>query len=173
VYSVNRVTFGGKVAVGIQMTAPTATTQRWLMFFPDINEWFEWDSTVFGPVNNGLQYAGATNTQKLYTFDAADNWRDDGTNFSMITQFRLPVRDLEWKSMSKCGLIADSTSSSQNLSVEFSNDDGVTFSTARNIDLQTSKKELYRCGLFRERLVRLTHAGTAEVRLRRFYADMI
>lgn len=173
VYSVNRVTFGGKVAVGMQMTLPTATTQKWLMFFPDINEMFEWESTVFGPVNNSLNYAGATNPQKIYAFGNADVWQDDSTAFSMITQFSLPMGDLNRKWMSMCGVIADTPSSAQLLSVQFSNDNCANFTTARDIDLNTVRKELFRCGLFRERFVRLTHIGTGEVRLRRFYASVL
>ena len=173
-YSISTVTFGGKVAVAISTTAPTATTQRWLMFFPDINEWFEWESTVFGPRNNGLYYAGHGTglSNKLYIFDAIDQWTDAGTNFTMTAQFRLPFSDLNRKTMYRCGVIADTVSSSQNLAVSFSNDDGANWTTARNIDISTGRKELYRCGTFRERFVRLTHTDTGEVRLRRFYAEV-
>lgn len=173
VYSVNRVTFGGKVAVGIQMTAPTATTQSWMMFFPDINEFFLWDSTVFGPVNNGLQYAGATNTVKLYEFGNTDVFQDASTSFDMIAQFRLPVSSLDWKSMAMCGLIADTPGSSQTVSVATSDDDCGSFVTRGTIDLANKRKELQRLGTFRERFVKLTHSGTGEVRLRRFYASLL
>jgi len=171
-YSVQTVNFGGKIAVGIQLTAPTASTQRWLMFFPDINDWFEWESTIFSPVNNGVYYIGIDNSDKLYTFSAANNWRDEGTDFTMTVQFRLPLDDFRWRTMSMCGVIADTLSTSQNLGVSFSDDDGTTWSTARNIDLSTKKKELTGCGGFRERSVRLTHTGTGEVRMRRFYTAM-
>ena len=170
IYSINRMTFGGKIAVAIQMTLPSATTQKWLMYFPDLNEWFEWESTVYGPVNNGFYYAGATNPQKLYTFAASNKWQDDSTNFTMTTQFRLPVADLRWKTMPICGVIADSTSSSKDLGVSFSDDDGTTWTTARNIDLSLRKKELTGCGGFRERFVRLTSTNDTECRLRRFYS---
>ena len=173
IYSVNRVSFGGKVAVGIQMSLPTAATQRWLMFFPDINEWFEWDSTVYGPVNNGYQYSGVASSDKLYTFDAADNWQDAGTSFDMTAQFRLPLPDLSWKTMTMCGLIADTTTTQQDVSVKFSDNDSQSFGTARTIDLNLAQKEIYRCGTFRERFVQLTHSGTGEVRFRRFFASFV
>jgi hypothetical protein len=173
VYSVNRVSFGGKVAVGIQMTAPTETTQQWLMFFPDINEFFLWDSTVFGPVNNGYQYAGSTDEQKLYTFAASNNWQDAGTAFSMITQFRLPMPDLAYKSISSFGLIADTTTASETIAVQTSIDDGQNFSTARNIDLNKKRKEFHRLGMGCEWVFRLTHTGSKEIRMRRAYANLI
>lgn len=172
IYSVNKVTFGGKVAVALQTTAPTATTQKWLMFFPDINEFFEWESTVFGPVNNNRHYAGSTDEQKLYTFEASDNWQDAGTSYTMTVQFKLPTYDLRWKTMTNYGLIGDTASSAQNVAVSFSNDNGQSYTTARNIDMSATKKELWRGGVFRERMVRLTHSGSGEVRLRRFFAGI-
>jgi hypothetical protein len=173
VYSLNRVTFGGKVAVAAQMTAPTETTQKWLMFFPDINEWFEWESTVYGPVNNNLHYAGTGSglRNKLYTFPATNKWTDSGQPYTMTAQFKLPFPDLNWKTMYRYGVIADTLSTSQNLAVSFSRDDCTTFSTARNIDLSLPRKEGYRGGIFREMFVKLTHTDSGEVRLRRFYAD--
>jgi len=173
VYSVNRVSFGGKVAVAMQMTLPTAATQRMLLFFPDINEWFEWDSTVWGPVNNGYQYSGVADEQKLYTFAASNNWQDAGTSFDMIVQFRLPSAGLDWKTMNMCGLIADTTTAAENISIQFSNDDGQNYTTARTVDLNNADKTLHRCGTYRERMVRLTHSGSKEVRLRRFFASVI
>lgn len=174
VYGVHKVTFGGKVAVAIQMTAPTATTQEWLMFFPDINEWFEWNSTVYSPVNNGLHYAGSGTglRNKLYSFPATDKFTDSSVAYTMIAQFRLPVPDLKRKSMWRYGVIADKTSSAQNLAVSMSYDDGSNWTTPRNIDLSSMRKELYRGGLFREMFVRLTHTDSGEVRLRRFFADV-
>ena len=170
-YSINPFLFGGKIAIAIQLTLPTATTQRWLMFFPELNDWFEWESTVYSPVSNGEYFAGI-NPQKLYTFEAAENFRDDGTGFSMITQFRIPFPDVRWHSMASCGVIADTTSDTQNLAVSFSDNDGATWSTERNIDLSQIKKEITGCGGFMQRQVRLTHTGSGEVRLRKYFASV-
>lgn len=172
IYSISTMSFHGKVAVAIQTTAPTATTQKWLLFFPDINEMFEWESTVFGPINNGYHFAGATNTQKLYTFGATDIFQDDSNNYTVTVQFKLPTSSHEYKRMASFGVVADTTSDEQNLAVSFSDDDSGSFTTARNINLALKNKELYRGGTFRERFVKLTHTGTREVRLRRFYADI-
>lgn len=169
VYSVNRVSFGGKPGVGIQLTLPTASTQRWLMYFPDINDFFLWETTVYSPVNNGKYYAGIINTQKLYTFGTTNNWQDAGTNYTMTTQFRLPLLDTKWRSMPVCGVIADSTTTTSNLGVSYSDDDGQNWSTARNINLNSRRKELTGLGGFRERSFRLTHTDSNECRLRGFY----
>jgi hypothetical protein len=169
IYGIHRISMHGKVGVGIQFTAPSTAAQHWWIYYPDINEGFEYLGTV-SLVNNGLNYAGATTTTKLYEFAAANTYRDDSTSFDMIVQFKLPFGDLQWKSMSCFGLIADTTSTTQNVAVSFSFDNGANWSTGRNINLAASKKELYRCGTFRECMVRLTHAGDGEIRLRRAYA---
>lgn len=172
VYGVHRIAFRGCVGVAFQLTLPTAATQRSLVFFPDLNDWFEFESTVWSPVNNGTHYAGIANTQKLYTFPASDNWQDDGTNFTMTAQFRIQLPDGTWHTMPQCGLIADTAGSTLNLGVQFSDDDGVTWSTSRDIDLSQARKELFACGGFRERMVRITHTGSGEVRLRKFFASI-
>ena len=172
VYGLHKWSFGGKVAVYVQLTAPTATTQKGWAFFPDINEGFFVESTVWGPANNGYHYTGATDPQKAYYFGTSDNFQDDGTNYTMTVQFRLPIASLEYKAMSMCGVVADTTGSASNLAVSFSDDDCANFSTARNIDLSKKQKELYRCGVFRERHVKLTSTGNVEARMRRFYASI-
>ena len=172
IYSVNAISFGGKSAIAVQMTLPTATTQKWLMFFVDINEWFLWTSTVYGPVNNTLHFAGATDPQKVYTFEATDTWQDNGTSFDMVVQLKLPFNGFDWKTMTDFGVIADTPGSTQNLGVQFSNDDGTTWTTSRDIDLSKENKRMYRCGTFRQRMVRLTHSGTAEVGLRELSIGM-
>ncbi len=172
IYSISTMSFHGKVCVAIQTTAPTATTQKWLLFFPDINEMFEWESTVFGPINNGYHFAGATDTTKLYNFGTTDIFQDASGNYTVTVQFKLPVSYHDYKRMVSYGVIADTTSDEQNLAVSFSDDDCTSFTTERNINLALKNKELYRGGTFRERFVKLTHTGTKEVRLRRFYADI-
>jgi len=171
VYSVNRVPFMGKVGVAFQLTAPTATTQKALVFVPDVNDWFEWESTVFSVVNNGVHFLGSTTPTKLYHFPASNVYQDAGTSFDMIAQFRFPRTNDNRITMNECGFVAD-TLASNTLSVQFSDDDGATFGSANTIDLSEVKKRFKRCGTFRERLIRVTHSGSGEVRLHRFYADV-
>lgn len=171
-YSVNRVDILGHIAVGIQLTAPTASTQRGLLFFPELKDWFEWESPRFSLVNNGRYFAGAGSVQKVFHFPASNNWQDDGASFDMVTQFRIPVNDQSWRVMSSFGVVADSPTTTQNLLVQFSDNDGDSFSTGRNIDLSKERKYILNCGGFRERWVRLTHSGDGEVRLRRAYMSV-
>ncbi len=170
-YSVNKITFHGKVGVAIQLTAPTTASQKALVFFPDLNDWFEWESTVFSVVNNGVHYCGTTDPTKVYTFAQANDYYDAGVSFDCIQQFRIPRSNDNWVSMHSFGVVTDTVAAST-LSTEFSDDDGATWSTARTIDLSATRKRLYRGGHFRQRLVRLKHSSNTGYRLHRFYIDI-
>lgn len=172
VYAVTRISARGMVGIAFVFTAPTATTQRALIFFPDINDWFIWESAKFGFVNNGTHYAGSTNTQKVYTFSQGNNWQDAGANFTQTVQFRLPLPDLGFTSVPYLGLIADTTPTTENVVVSLSFNDGATWDSVGTIDLSQQRKELYACGGGREIQVRLTNTGSNETRMRKFIAAL-
>lgn len=170
VYGVYRVPFMGKIGIAMLLTAPGAATQKALMFVPDVNDWFEWESTIFSCVTNGVHFLGVDGT-KLYHFPASNNYQDASTSFDMIAQFRIPRSNSNMITMNECGFVAD-TVANNTLSVSWSDDDGASFSTARTISLGSVRKRIHRCGTFRERLIKVTHSGSGEVRLHRFYADI-
>lgn len=173
-FSVNAVIWGGKEAVAIQTTATSAATQRFLMFFPAWNDWFEWNSTIFTPVNSGRWHLGVgSNQHKLYNLPlATDNWQDDSTNYAWTHQFQMPKTGNNRNFMSMFQLIGDTSRSAQSIAVEFSDDDGQTWSTARNIDMTTLQKMITRCGSYYNRQVRLSYTGSLEVRLEAFGARL-
>ncbi len=167
----NSFSFQGKFAISILLTAPTASTQRWLMYFPEWKDWFEWNSTVIQPVNAGQFFLGvAPNQQKIYSFPATDNWQDAGTNFTMQTQFKLPQDGHQRKRMAEFGVLADTARATNMLSVEFSDDDYVSFINIGAIDLARDIKTLNRGGSYRQRAVRLSSTNALETRLSAFIA---
>lgn len=175
-YFVGRTTFNGQRAVVIGLDLPDAATQRALLFIPGWNEWFEWSSTVFIPQSSPRLedvYLGVgSNQHKLYALStSSDNWADAGTAYTATLQFRLPRNGNHMQRMPMCGVIADTARSASSLAVSFSDDDGQTFSTARNIDLTSGKKHLYGCGAYRgDRIVRMTHSANLDIRLESFVA---
>jgi hypothetical protein len=170
-YSVTAFSFHSKPAIAISLTSTTETTQRWLMFVPEWNDWFEWTSTVFTPVNNGRMFLGVgTNQHRVYDFLSTSNWQDNGTNYDRVLQFKLPSKGNQRKFMRWCGLIADTERTAATESVQFSDDDGQTWSTARTIDRAIAKKHIYRCGSYSERMVRLTNGTNHEGRIEQFIA---
>ena len=172
VYSINTAAFHGKEAIFFALDLTTATTQRWLVYFPEWNDWFEWNSTVFTPVGNGSFNLGVgSNQHRLYFLGSfTDNWQDDGTNYTMTHQFKLPSNGNDLKRMPMCSVVGDVSRSASSLNVEFSDDDYQSWSTARAIDMTSATKMLSRCGAYRQRAVRLTHTANLDCRMERFLA---
>lgn len=172
VYAVERMMVMGTPAVALQLTTTADTTQRWLLYFPEWNDWFEWVSTVYTPVNyHGFSLGVGANQHKLYELSfAADNWQDAGTNYTMQVQFNLPSNGNDRKFMPMCGVEADTQRTSAALAVSFSDDDYQNFSAARDIDLTSQQKAIYRCGSYRQRTVRMTNGTNHECRIESFFA---
>ncbi len=179
IYSVVSFPFYGQQAVAVGMDLPGATTQRWLMFFPEHNEWFEWDSTGVQPMNDGQYFVGiagavtgifASGSLGSITPSYVDAPNSGGTPqpFTMTHQFRL-AEDAERKFMPIYGVVGDTVSSSQNLGVSFSDDDS-TFGPVSNIDMTRQRKLNFRGGSYYKRTVKLTHTGTNPCRLTEFVA---
>lgn len=173
VYSVHAVALSGKEAIVFGLDLTTATTQRWLVYFPEYNDWFEWNSTVFKPIFDSIYYLGVdANQHKLYAIvPTSDNWTDADINYTWTHQFQLPDNGNQRKFMPYMALKGDTARSAQSISVEFSDDDYQSFSSARTIDMTKPEKSLFRCGSYKgARVVRLSHAGNTEVRLSQFLA---
>ena len=167
--SVNAVNLFGKQAVALMRTTIGSSTPKWLIYFPEWNDWFEWESTVFSPINNGNFFLGVDDS-KLYVFGGSDTWQDNTTDYTMTVQFMLPKDGNHRKRMPMCGVAGDTARSASSLNVEFSDDDYQNFSTARAIDMTSQQKMLARCGSFRTRAVRLTHTGNLDCRIEKFLA---
>lgn len=170
-YSVSAVGFHGQSGIAICWTAPGAATQQSLVFFPDWKEWFEWNSTVFSPVNSGTFFIGVgSNGHKLYNFAATDNWQDNGTSYQWFTQFKLPTKGAPRNVLTMYGVDADTARSANDLTVEISTDDCQTFSTLGTIDLTQDRKVLFRGGAFRNAHIRLGNTNAVETRIHQFLA---
>ena len=166
--SVEKINFQGKNAVAFRLENNSVTTQRWLMFFPEYNDWFEWQSNAFMPINTSFYYLGVgTNQHKVYFFDLLDNWLDANTTYTFSHQFKMPTEGNERKQMDFFGVVGDTARSTttNTLQVAFSDDDWNTTTAAGTIDLTTPDKMITRCGAYHDRGVVLTHTGNTQVRL--------
>lgn len=172
-YSVNTVGHHGQKAVAIALTAPNAASQRWLMFYPDWKEWFEWTSTVFGPINNGEYFlsCGAALKNKLYKFSSSDIWQDNAVSYQWFTQFRLPSNGSSRNFMTMYGVDADTDTSANDLTVEASDDDTASFYTLGTIPLNQNRKIAFRGGSFvGKRHIRLGNTNARPTRIHNFLA---
>jgi hypothetical protein len=170
-YHVGVIGFQGKRALALCLDTPDAATQRALLFFPEWNDWFEWSSTVFiaqaSPRLEDVCLGVGSNQHKLYAIaTTSDNWQDAGGNFTWTHQFKMPKKGMGLERMHWFGVKGDTARSALSLSVEFSDDDYQSFSSARTIDMTSPKKQLMACGSYRSaRAVRLSYAGSLDVRI--------
>lgn len=170
--SVTTFGFMGHAAVAINWTIPGTTSLRWLMFFPEWREWFEWTSDIFSPVNSGSWFLGISsgNTNKVYNFTASDNWQDNGTSYAWSTQFKLPMNGSSTKFMPMYGVDADTDTVANNLTVEISTTDPQVFSTLGTIDQTQDRKVLFEGGSFTKAWIRLGNTNARPTRIHSWLA---
>lgn len=162
------VTVNGQSAVAIRLTDPNSgSTQRWIMFFPDWREWFEWTSDIFSPITSGEFFVGASSSlkNKLYTFDASDTYADAGTNYAHSTQFKLPSNGSSLNYLGLYGVDADTDTTTNNLTAEISTNDCASFSTLGTLDLTQDRKIIVGGGSFRKGHIRYSGTNARPVRL--------
>ena len=182
IYSVNRVVYAGQEAIGICLTHPSVS-QRSLMFFPRWNDWFEWTSDVFQPVNSGKFFLpvsnGSAGGNRVYSFVTTNSWIDHSTDYTREIVFNVPTDGNQVKRMAWAGVVADSqssgasTSAATYLQMSVADNADYSFGAARQIDLRQRKKQLYRMGAFRDRAVKITHSGNAQFRIQNFIAKVL
>ncbi len=148
-----------------------STANRTLMYDIQQNLWFEWADASGNKFNcisatekNGVVYLQDAANGRIYTYSAS-TFQDNSANFTVTIQtgaYDFDSGDL--KTNPVLDVEADNTTG--NLSVSWADDDYVTFSSARTIDLSGSKKRLTRCGpMFRKRAWKLTYADNYALRL--------
>lgn len=171
-YSINTMGFMGQSAVAICFSSPSSATQNWLMYFPAWNEFFEWTSTIFSPVNSFGYHLGQVQPDRLFTFEETDNWQDNGTSFSSTTQFRLPTNGSSTKFLPMYGVDADTDTGgiANTLTVEISTSDPQTFSTLGTIDLSLDRKVAFEGGSFTRAWMRIGNTNSRPYRIHNFLA---
>lgn len=168
--SVTQIGFLGHNAVAFNWTATATTPIRWLMFFPDWKEWFEWTSDIFSPINSGAWFLGISSKNKVYSFASSDNWQDDGTSYAWSTQFKLPTNGSSTRFLPMYGVDADTDTSANTLTVEISTVDPQVFSTLASIDLTADRKVAFEGGSFTKAWMRLGNTNARPARLHNFLA---
>ena len=80
---------------------------------------------------------------------------------------------LNWKRFASMTQLGDTATSSTNIQVSFTDDDYNTFSTPRNIDMSTVRKQLRNCGSSRRRAWKMFYEDNYPLRLWEMELDMI
>lgn len=166
----------GLLAIHVNSSGSDRSYDR--MYFPELNIWANQNFTdqiylggEFGtPVvvtaktaNNGnaFQWGGATTAV----------FQDNAVAYTMTVQVATDMGTNFVKRVREIRVEADNQSTG-NLAVSYSDDDGATFSTPRNISMATQRKRLTRLGKFEgSRLWKFEHSDNTACRLKSFEID--
>lgn len=151
-----------------------ASANRTLVYDITSKLWLEWANaagtgafpiTSFAQHGNTLVGQDASNG-RLYTISTSV-YQDNGTSFPVFARFkRLDLNDNRKKFAKKAELIGDIQSSTTNVSLQYSDDDYVTLSTARTLDMsQTRSFTGSPLGSFTRRGWQITYTGANPLRL--------
>ena len=152
------------------------TTQTTWVFDYEHNKWYEWKNTagtalgieaVWNEYNSGcyVAIAGKTDISVL----SPKVYQDYSSNFTAtyITE-RIDFETWNRKFMSRLMLYTDRpvASGTSNIAVSYSDDDYLSYSTARNINVFAERPCLYRLGKFINRSFKFAYADNYPLRLR-------
>ena len=165
------------------LTLPT-TAQRTFVYDFDEKDWYEWTSDVSDTESYFTGYDscaldGTTivldeDNGLLYDLDTETYQDNTGSAQTIKVEIRTRKHDMgtmQNKFMWRLQAIGDLNSSSGTISIEWSDDDYQTWSTARNQDLDNHQSWLTRCGMFKRRAFRIKHQQNLPMRLSHLEAN--
>lgn len=170
--SVNCIKLVGKSFVVITSTSDNRT----YVYCIEDDMWHEWTSTTIlwqhmAGIAAGVKYIYAVTEQgtsgKVYVINPTSfTFQDDSTNYTMTIQTsKIDGGNSRRKFLSKVRLVGDVQTSTCTVGVAWSDDDYVTNSTPRDVDMSTTDPKLSACGSFRRRAFILTNTGNIPCRL--------
>lgn len=147
-----------------------SSANRTFVYNVDNPGWTEWEAAGGGKFNviavtslNGVVYGQDASNGRIYTL-LSTTFQDSSVDFTVTLQpAKTDLGTDNRKFETELSVVGDTTTG--NLSVTYSDDDGANYSTARTIDLSQSHKRLMRMGSFRERIYRYTYADNYALRL--------
>ncbi len=159
----------GKLLYVLSLT----TAGRTFVFDHDTELWTEWEAAAGGavwPIVSIIEHANAAICQHatngwLYVLSPTV-YQDDSTNFTVLTRFsRMDFDTMRWKFCKRLDLIGDVQASTTNVSLQYSDDDYVTLSTARTLDMANAQCFCTNLGRFQRRAFQLSFAGNNPFRV--------
>lgn len=152
------------------LTLPTAA--RTFVYDYDLEMWFEWTGTDGSawPILVFDQYTGSTIAQH-----ATNGWiyylsptvyQDDSVSFPVLARFgRNDLDTIDRKFVKSVDLLGDKQTSSTVVSLQYSDDDYQTLSTARSFDMSDVRPYGTNFGSFRRRAWQVSYTGSGPLRL--------
>lgn len=156
--------------------------QNILAYCLETNAWFRWTSVLFDNgeaitllpspahaeelMNEYFLFAGTSLYELDVNQDSNAQYDDDGSAFSAVIQTRgLDLGTNRRKRGHRLTLIGADARETSTCAIQWSDDDGQTWSTARNVDLNDTRPTLTRLGIFRKRQFRITNSSDAPMEL--------
>lgn len=138
--------YGGQTIIHLERGATDSlwySTETQTFSEPNLSASAYFDATNY----NNLVLGSADSTGKQFVLSISGSYTDNGTPFTMSLQIQtdMGTNDRKWPTELR---VNGDTQTSGNLAVSYSDDDGVTFSTPRNIPLTNQRKRLNRLGSF-------------------------
>lgn len=161
----------------------TSSFITFLVYNASLDIWSEWDSmkctyidSVGAGTSNQLYATSRVDTDgKIYTINAAANgelYTDDGSSYTM--EIRTSKNDFgtEVRKTINSVTLMGSDISSTTATLEYSDDDYQTWTTAGSFDLSTPNPRIYRCGSFQgARAWRVRHSAPSAFRAKALKFD--
>ena len=168
-------------------TGNQSTDYCWVFCF-ETGMWTTWESSLFSTlaaVMNNPQGSGAGQDSvllfsgnEIYQFDTASllstaiDYTDDSAAFTMTVQTgQLDFGTNRRKRLNSIRLIGNDPREASTCAISWSDDDGQTYSTARNVDLNDEDPKLVACGMFRRRQFRIANSSNAPCELEAMELD--
>lgn len=148
------------------------SSNRTFVYDMDTNIWFEWEIATGGtawPIVSAVQGAAGPivqHTTNGWIYNLADTvYQDDSVNFTVLARFgRIDFEDNRRKFVQRVELIGDVQATSALALLQYSDDDYVTLSTARSIDMSFVRQYAPAMGNFRRRSYQLSYTGNTPCR---------
>jgi hypothetical protein len=129
-------------------------------------KWFKFAAnTAATPVVYAISNTNVSG--KVYRLNPVNPlFEDDGSTYTMvITTSKIDLENERRKFLHKLTLVGDVDDVSSDLSISWSDNDYMAFSTARTLDLASNRKYISNCGQFRRRAFKIAHSDPVAVRL--------
>ena len=111
-------------------------------------------------------------TSNIYKFDAS-YYQDNGVNFTCnITTENNDFGTLNRKTMSRLGINCDRPIADTNINISWSDDDYISFTTPRSINLNTDVPFIRQMGSFRNRVFKFTYTDNFPLRITEVEVDI-
>lgn len=172
--------WGGKLGGRILYVLNLVTANITLVYDFTSQTWAQWTSDNAGTegyfkygfyaTDGNRDFLLHETTGEIFTF-TPDVYQDNGADIKVLIRTgRLDAGNMDRKTMSQLTIVGDKSATS--VSVQQSDDDYQTFSTARTVAMNAEPPRLLRLGMFRRRSFDIRHVDNTPLRLAAIDAEI-